>query len=360
MLAPEAQPALVQRSSFSSDDEAEVTGFIRQVYADNTSRFAPIRNGARFSALTHDTPVIGADRVRTSIDYAGSSSEGFHDYVFFVVHAGSVAVSSRDADTVASGGDVAFYPLGVPIEFAMHEFDVTTMRLPADRIERVAEETAGVPAAELQFHDITPISASMHRYWRAVLGLVSGALMDPVSPLSSPLLAEEMARTVATAALHTFPNTTMTRSHVPGPGTTTPATVRRAVAYIDAHAHLPLRLSEIAAAAGTSARALQYGFQRHCPCGFSSAGSGPGTSPAGRGRPPAPGGASDQNVGGETPATRAACCEALTATSASPWQVGRVSRRPHAGSGRDGCRRRRGSRRRTGWAGRSPTALRCR
>ncbi|MGY1671967.1 helix-turn-helix domain-containing protein [Geodermatophilus sp. SYSU D00710] len=212
------------------------------MYADTRSRFAPIRNGARFSALTHDTPVLDADRVRTSIDYAGTSTEGFQDYVLFVVHAGSVQVGSPGAGTTASAGDVAFYPL---------------------RVGRVAEETTEVPAAEARFRGITPVSAPMHRYWRSLLGLVTGALMDPVSPLNSPLCAEEMARTVATGALHTFPNTTMTRQHVLGPGTVTPATVRRAVAHIDAHAHLPLPLSEIAAAAGTSARALQYGFRRH-------------------------------------------------------------------------------------------------
>ncbi|SDM11029.1 AraC-type DNA-binding protein [Geodermatophilus siccatus] len=263
MSAPQEQPDPVRRSSFSFHDEAEITDFIRQTYAENATRFAPIRNGARFSALTNDTPVLGADRVRTSIDYTGTSTEGFSDYVFFVVHAGSVQVSSRDADTIAHGGDVAFYPLRVPVQFDMHGFDVTTMRLPADRIARVAEETTGVPAAELRFHGITPVSASMHRYWRSLLGLASGALMDPDSPLSSPLLAEDMARTVATAALHTFPNTTMTRGHVPGPGPITSAAVRRAAAYIEAHAHRPLQLGEIATAAGASARALQYGFRRH-------------------------------------------------------------------------------------------------
>src|SRR3712207_4515647 len=139
MSTPRKQPDLVRRSSFSSDDEAEVTDFIRQMYADNKSRFAPVRNGARFSALTHDTPVIGADRVRTSIDYRGVSDDGFHDYVFFVVHAGSVQINSRLGGTIASGGDVAFYPLGVPIEFSMRHFDVTTLRLPADRIKRAAE-----------------------------------------------------------------------------------------------------------------------------------------------------------------------------------------------------------------------------
>lgn len=263
MSAPEQQPDPVRRSEFSSHDEAEITDFIRQTYAENTTRFAPIRDGARFSALTNDTPTLGADRVRTSIDYSGTSTEGFSDYVFFVVHAGSVQLSSRDAGTIARSGDAAFYPLGVPIDFAMHGFDVTTLRLDAERIARVAEETTGLPAAELQFSGITPVSAPMHRYWRSLLGLVRAALMAPDSPLSSPLLAEDMARAVATAALHTFPNTTMTRGHVPGPGTITSAAVRRAAAHIEAHAHRPLQLSEIAAAAGTSARALQYGFRRH-------------------------------------------------------------------------------------------------
>jgi AraC-like DNA-binding protein len=263
MSTPQTRPDLVQRSSFSSNDEVEVTEFIRHMYAENKSRFAPVRNGARFSALTHDTPVVGADRVRTSIDYAGTSDEGFHDYVFFVVHAGTVQISSRLAGTTASAGDVAFYPLGVPIEFAMHHFDVTTLRIPADRIKRAAEDTAEVPAAQMRFHGITPVSAPMARYWRSLIALVSGALTDPESPLNSPLLAEELVRTVATGALHVFPNTTLNRQHVPGPGAVTPAAVRRAVAYIEANAHLPLQLGEIAAAAGTGARALQYGFRRH-------------------------------------------------------------------------------------------------
>ncbi len=263
MSTGQTSPGPVLRSSFASDDETQVTEFIRRMYADNKSRFAPITNGAQFSALTYDVPALGADRVRTSIDYAGTSTDGFHDYVFFVVHAGSVQISSSLAATSAVAGDTAFYPLGVPIDFDMHGFDVTTLRLPADRITRAVEEVSGISAAGVRFHDITPVSAAMHRYWRSLISLAGGALMDPGAPMSSPLLAENMARTVATAALHVFPNTTMTRQHVPGPGTVTPATIRRAMAYIDTHAHLPLQLGEIAAAARTSARALQYGFRRH-------------------------------------------------------------------------------------------------
>lgn len=42
-----------------------------------------------------------------------------------------------------------------------------------------------------------------------------------------------------------------------------PAALRRAVAFIHAHAGEPIGVGQIAAAAGTSARALQYAFARH-------------------------------------------------------------------------------------------------
>ncbi|WP_432544212.1 AraC family transcriptional regulator [Kineococcus sp. SYSU DK002] len=256
-------PDPVQRTTFSSDDEEVVTDFIRRTYAENRSRFAPVRRAARFSALTCDTPFVGADRVRTSIDYDGTSEEGFRYYLFFVVHAGSVQVTSRDAGTTATRDDVAMYPLGVPVDFAMRGFDVTTVRLPAERVHRVAEDLTGLPARDVRFLGITPVSPALERYFRSLTALVGGALRDPDSPLGSPLLAEDLARTAATAALHVFPNTTMTRQHVPGPGSTAPATIRRAVAHVDANAHRPLPLDEIAAAAGTGARALQDGFRRH-------------------------------------------------------------------------------------------------
>ena len=42
-----------------------------------------------------------------------------------------------------------------------------------------------------------------------------------------------------------------------------PAAVRRAAAFIDAHAGQPITLAGIAAAAGATGRALQYAFRRH-------------------------------------------------------------------------------------------------
>ncbi len=254
------QTVPIVRTKFSSADEAEITDFIRHMYADSRLDFGSTRDQAHFSALTHDTAVIGADRIRTSIDYRGSSAQGFDDYLFFTVNQGRVEVRSRDT---GSSGDVSFYPRGVPIGFDTSHFDATVLRLPGARIEQVSESITGLPADQLRFHDVNPVSASMKRYWKSLMNFVASTLMQPDSPLNSPLLAEDMARTVATAAFHTFPNTAMTRQYIQGPGAIGSATVRRAAAYIETYAHLPLQLHEIAAAAGTSDRALQDGFRRH-------------------------------------------------------------------------------------------------
>ncbi|WP_211298612.1 helix-turn-helix transcriptional regulator [Kineococcus rhizosphaerae] len=72
-----------------------------------------------------------------------------------------------------------------------------------------------------------------------------------------------MSDLVATSALTTFANSTQSGGYLPGPGSVAPATVRRAVAHVDAHAAEPITLHDIAAAAGVGARALQLAFRTH-------------------------------------------------------------------------------------------------
>lgn len=93
-----------------------------------------------------------------------------------------------------------------------------------------------------------------------MVNLAANAMSDPDLLLNSPLIGEELTRTLAHAALRTFPNSTLTTQYQSGPGATAPATIRRALAHLEANAHLPVQL---VAAAGTSTRALQYGFRRH-------------------------------------------------------------------------------------------------
>ena len=55
----------------------------------------------------------------------------------------------------------------------------------------------------------------------------------------------------------------MTTAELRGPGAVAPNALRRAVAYMEAHAEEPIRLRDIADAAGTSSRSVQHAFVRH-------------------------------------------------------------------------------------------------
>jgi transcriptional regulator GlxA family with amidase domain len=65
-----------------------------------------------------------------------------------------------------------------------------------------------------------------------------------------------------------FPNNAVAAlDERPAPGTRAePATVRRAVAFIDANAHRPIGLADIAEAARLSARGLRRAFRRYRGC----------------------------------------------------------------------------------------------
>ncbi|MEH3155251.1 MAG: helix-turn-helix domain-containing protein [Gordonia paraffinivorans] len=252
----------VRRSTFSSADDGEITDFIRRTYAENTSRFAHMSDGAEFSAEVGDTAAFGSDRVYTSVEYSGQSP-GFDDLVFFAVHSGSVHMTGPGTDRIVGRDDVAFYPIGVPIGFAMDSFDVTTLRIGVAYVQQVGHSVTGTAPDDITFLDTTPVSQAMHRYWQSLMHQVSSGIQEPDSPFDHALIAQETARTIAVAALHVFPNTTLTRTASRGPGSVFPATIRRAVSVIDERADRPLDLGAIASAAGTSPRALQYGFRRH-------------------------------------------------------------------------------------------------
>lgn len=253
----------VLRSSISSAVEEEITEFMRQTFVGARSRFAHGRDDARFAVETGEAPVIAGDRIRSTLDYS-QTTDPFDYMLFFVVNGGRVQMGSpATGEAHLERGGAVLCPVGVPVDFDMHDIDLSVLRLPIRRLEQTAEEIDGVAGSQLRFDALTPVSPAMHRYWRAVVATTTGALLEKDSPLSHPLLAEEMTRHAAIAALHTFPNTTMTGVYAPGPGRMTPATFRRATEHIEGHAHEPLTLPEVAAAAGVGVRALQYAFRQH-------------------------------------------------------------------------------------------------
>lgn len=134
-----------------------------------------------------------------------------------------------------------------------------SMRL--DGLLRVAEESTGLDRAQVRFTGLLPISPAADRHWLATAAYVQSGIYSRA--FDHPLLRVAAERMVAASMLATFPNTTMTTELRTPRDPATPAVVRRAIAFIDAHAGEPVTLTDIAEAVGVVPRTLQYAFRRH-------------------------------------------------------------------------------------------------
>lgn len=194
---------------------------------------------------------VGAPVNTTTVDYPPG--------VFGFVRSGSLEIRHQpDAQRVGAGESFSY--LRERTSYVVRSFRVDVLSLPPGTCERVAAEQ-GHACAPLV--GSLPVDAAAARRWRTAGDYAERLLRDPAAPLAAPLLNTAVADLLAATALTTFPNATMSPHYLPGPGRVAGRAVRRAVAYIDEHAHEPITLTDVAAAAGTGPRALQYAFRRH-------------------------------------------------------------------------------------------------
>jgi transcriptional regulator GlxA family with amidase domain len=94
-------------------------------------------------------------------------------------------------------------------------------------------------------------------------GLGASTKPGAIHAAAQPLIAGSAARLLAATALAVFPSNTLTDPATEDRRDASPATLRRAVAFVDANAHLDITIADIAAAVPVTVRAVQLAFQRH-------------------------------------------------------------------------------------------------
>lgn len=121
-------------------------------------------------------------------------------------------------------------------------------------------DVGGGPLWPVRFTSYQPATSRAKELWLSTSRFVRNVLTS--APAGQPLVAGAAARLLAATALAVFPNNALE-----GPGQdsrdTCPATVRRAVTFIDDNAHRDISAADIAAAASVTLRALQLAFRRH-------------------------------------------------------------------------------------------------
>src|SRR5690242_7496681 len=254
----------VQRVEMTTRDMDVIADLINRLYVEHQAKFRcldPARVNAGARAAT--TGLLGAAVVRyQGFDYHARVSPP-DDFFALVTLTGAGTLTAAREQVRFTRGDVLLDPTDRPFTADMHDCSFALLRVPRPVADDLAEEQTGLPAADLRFESIAPVSASARVLWSHTAAFVCRQLLGSGITETSPIMAHQMTRLAAAALLETFPNTTMTAAYIPGPGRVPSATVRRAAAFIDNHAGQPVTMREVAAAAGVTARALQYAFRCH-------------------------------------------------------------------------------------------------
>lgn len=254
----------VERTELVTRDMEAIAALVSKLYVEHRAQFR-CDNPDQVDASVRSVTVNGlkAGLVRCAgVDYAAQASPPA-DLTAAVALRGCGSVTAGQERTDFTPGDALMYPVGRPCTVDLRDAEMTALQIPWVAAGALAEEHFGLPAADLRFEAMSPVSASRGSTWSATAAFICRELVSSGTAQVSPLIVQEMTRLAAAALLETFPNTTMTAGYVPRREQVPLAAVRRAAAYIDAHAHRPVTLEEIASAAGVTGRALQYAFRRY-------------------------------------------------------------------------------------------------
>lgn len=265
------------RNEFTTDDLAQAREFLDRTY------------GGRLltASVPAGSPVLTVSHTKTAA-FAVSDVALPADLTFAVDPLDQLIISTvtRGAVQVERGQDIDRYGAGdVLIGSIHHGLTVRTyglsdhnVMLPLSLLHAVAGTEPG-DSAPLRFLSSRPASPAARAQWTAVTRYVEDLLANPDAALS-PLVVTSAARLLAATALTVFPNTVFPGTTLePDPrgrrdasaatvrratGTVRRATptLRRAIAFIDEHPDRDIAVTDIAAAACVTVRALQMAFRR--------------------------------------------------------------------------------------------------
>ena len=254
----------VERAELRTTDMDLLASVFRELYVDHAAMFRcadPAAVAGQVRTATADG--LTAGRIRQDGFQYTAHAEPPPAPTAVTVLRGAVTVTTRAQEQRFTAGDVIMLPTHQPTVAANATgMRYVTLQLPWARVNALAEEGAGIPAGSLRFESAAPVSAALGRAYASTAAFICNQLLTSETRELHALLADAITGLAAAAMLETFPNTTMTAARRPGPGWVTPASVRRAAAFIDEQAGQPVTVADIAAAAGVTPRALRYAFRR--------------------------------------------------------------------------------------------------
>ncbi|MFF7713036.1 helix-turn-helix domain-containing protein [Streptomyces sp. NPDC007988] len=252
----------VVRSVFWTTDAEQGREYLASAYGADIRMGTPSSAEASFRHERRATAGLSLDTVRIPAE-ARYFLEPVGHLLMTELLSGRQDVECAGSDSRWLPGDVM--PAGRPdlphLTYADH-VETRTARMEPELLRDVAGLGEEEPREPMRMSGPqAPPPAAGAAVWHAATRRAWG-LFGEDSVAGTPLSRDAAARMVAAVALSMFPNSYT--EHDPlasGTGNVGEATVDRAAQYIHDHADRPISLTELAAAAGVSARTLHDGFR---------------------------------------------------------------------------------------------------
>jgi AraC-like DNA-binding protein len=259
----------LRRIEFASSDPLEIQDFLHRVRGSRVLLNGARDRGWRVSLNQVDAGEFSSSEMRLPADIT-FRMRGRDEVVIHTILGGRSRLDHGKASHRYQPGDV--YVASCPrVDFTCHTHEVRTrtITLPQSLLTEVAGVTPDPPGRPWEFVPFAPVTGGI-RQWLNITRYIDGVLANPAATASSLVLGST-ARLLAATALTVFPNSMVTGLTPSDRRDARPATVQRAVSFIEANADVDITIADIARAAGVTARAVQLAFRRHLditPAGY--------------------------------------------------------------------------------------------
>jgi AraC-like DNA-binding protein len=247
------------QSLFESRDLARTEEFLNRAYTKMQIGGSASGAGTRISRAAADS--ISVDRVDIGFEMS-YDAEPLGKICLCEIVSGSIVEHASDGwqDDFRPGDLVSFAPPDRPYagKICRARYSIT-MFDPA-----LLTRVAGVGRKDdspVRLLDHRPRSRAAARQLSRTIAYLGDDVLSNPTVQASPLLVASVSQLLASSVLAAFPNTATTETD--DRRDAHPKTVRRALAFMEANADQAIGITDIAAAAGVTVRAVQTAFRRH-------------------------------------------------------------------------------------------------